>query len=1348
MLRIISLLFCVSLFSLSSYSTECLDVFPTAPVPHPLLSYDEHFINIPVNNADQALIDNTILDRGDNFYSSSSVSSGGTITVASFPRDEVTARLYLKGSINWSNVKINEKGKPENLIIYVYGTLEILGDETNINAIIYATGSITILGDAEISGAVASEANIKIGMDVEIDYEEEAIEDADFNGMCSNSIIPKCDVFFPGDHPFAAVKTLQNSDFKGISHCNGTRCIINDIKSVVPRTPIVPSGGSNLGQYNRGTLSDEDYNFFNSWNNSQTTVKFTDSDGSAVIYIKSTNDIILPRNLTLNLDGEPANVLLVIESDKNIQIDKGSIINAFLYLAAPNIRILEEVEITGGITVDTANLIVDTDSTFDYDSDQLEDFEPHGFCRVEEPPEIVSPLANFHFDECSYNGATGEVIDQTTNFSGQAFQGANTTKDGQIERFINLSDQSHHIQTAITLPEEFSVSTWFKKPTSTSDGRYFVLGAMSQGGDLMYLDRGNNWRWGVYNLTGATNGNFSFASLDNNWHHLVLVYDDDETELYINGVLVDTVERGVTGTLKYIGTSFDGPTTQGFRAPLDEFMIFDESLSEYEIKQIFTNQSKQLNFDGSSRTPVNCPVFDHFEIDTIDGEGLTCQADNIVIKACADSECNTLNNDAFSVNLLVNGVNNREAIIVGGRTTVNYAHTALGNAELSLDQTYQCKNSSNKPCKVNFKDSGFVFGNDGNNSGIIPTQLSGKPSNKGFKKEKLFIQALVKNETTGACENVFPDGVDVPVNLSYSCVSGNCPTSNNVYIFDDINLNASIKQQTTELALRFTDNSKSYFNIMYPDAGEIILRAQKNIEIENDDGNKVTKDFNGTSNRFVVRPFGFFMNIVGNPKANSASDAVFKKAGDNFTVQLKSVVWEETDDKNNDGIPDLNSDLSANGLTKNFGKELLPETAVLDLVLVAPKDGIWGTLISKSYSFDNGVASDDKVNYSEVGIISLTAKLSDNSYLGTSDVQSEMTNVGRFTPSYFKQTINNGDHGSLIANHNNAISTCKMLNWAYSGQLTDMGDMLMKGSIQYLTAPKLTITAFNSADGVTQNYSGDFAKLANLLSNSDNKISFKAALATHVDNTLSLTGDVSELGYIKSNGDGVLTYQLSTEHHFVYTRNSLSRVTPFLASFELPFKEFKDADDITFKVSDTKNYFETPKFYQRNAIMPDIAAFNNTLEIRFGRAVLDNSFGPETSNLPQPLHIQFLESIGNYVKVSDDKCTTWNSNLITLTTKSLHKNITSSLGGTGFFVEGSTRKIYLKATSDNEGVESPSDAQGEVYVEYTVAPWLKYDWAYDNEGVDGLYNDNPRSVASFGVFRGNDRIIYHREIAN
>ena len=227
-------------------------------------------------------------------------------------------------------------------------------------------------------------------------------------------------------------------------------------------------------------------------------------------------------------------------------------------------------------------------------------------------------IADYRFDECSYTGSVFEVVDQTGNYSAQSFSNLDTSDDAQIERAANLSDASHYIETSIPIDGEFSVSTWFKKPTVTSGSRYFALGAMdNDAGDLLYLDRDENYRWSAYVENTSSVGSFEFGDLTSGWHHMVLVYGTNSTTLYIDGDNKDSVAARPSGTIKYIGTSNDDIDTsspQGFRAALDEFKVYDQELSSAEITELYTNELAKNNYDGTSRDAVICdfePIVDY-----------------------------------------------------------------------------------------------------------------------------------------------------------------------------------------------------------------------------------------------------------------------------------------------------------------------------------------------------------------------------------------------------------------------------------------------------------------------------------------------------------------------------------------------------------------------------------------------------------------------------------------------------------------------------------------------------------------------------------------------------------------
>ncbi|MGB2742166.1 MAG: LamG domain-containing protein [Cognaticolwellia sp.] len=246
-------------------------------------------------------------------------------------------------------------------------------------------------------------------------------------------------------------------------------------------------------------------------------------------------------------------------------------------------------------------------------------------------PTPATLTANFQFDECAYVGNGNEVIDQLGNYSGTSHNDVNTSSDAQIAKALTISNAQHHVRTSIPVTADFSVSTWFKKPNDDTGSRYFALGAMSGGGDLFLLDRDNDLRWAVYNPSqGNVNGTYSFANLDSAWHHMALVYSGNETSLYIDGNFIETISIVPSGTLAFIGTSFDdvdSANPQGFRAPIDEFLVFNGSLTPSEVSSIYNNQLSGKNYDGATRQATYCvatPVanfkFDEVEYTDVAGE--------------------------------------------------------------------------------------------------------------------------------------------------------------------------------------------------------------------------------------------------------------------------------------------------------------------------------------------------------------------------------------------------------------------------------------------------------------------------------------------------------------------------------------------------------------------------------------------------------------------------------------------------------------------------------------------------------------------------------------------------------
>lgn len=234
------------------------------------------------------------------------------------------------------------------------------------------------------------------------------------------------------------------------------------------------------------------------------------------------------------------------------------------------------------------------------------------------------PVAEYRFDECGqYSGAAGEVVDTRGAYPGTPMGGLQNATPGQIQRYADFSAASRYanLSSGPTLGSAWTIAAWFKKPfagSGTHSNRYYVLGSVAGGGDVIFLDRNNSYRWGVYTINasdstgsgGTTNGTFNFGTLADGWHHVALVGSGNTTRLYVDGTYRDQVGRQLIGTFRYVGASYDGAGTssgQSFGTPLDEFKIYAGAMDASLVSSLYANELAGNNHDGSVRPPA-CPV--------------------------------------------------------------------------------------------------------------------------------------------------------------------------------------------------------------------------------------------------------------------------------------------------------------------------------------------------------------------------------------------------------------------------------------------------------------------------------------------------------------------------------------------------------------------------------------------------------------------------------------------------------------------------------------------------------------------------------------------------------------------
>nr|WP_320114852.1 DUF6701 domain-containing protein [uncultured Desulfuromonas sp.] len=334
--------------------------------------------------------------------------------------------------------------------------------------------------------------------------------------------------------------------------------------------------------------------------------------------------------------------------------------------------------------------------------------------------------------------------------------------------------------------------------------------------------------------------------------------------------------------------------------------------------------------------------------------------------------------------------------------------------------------------------------------------------------------------------------------------------------------------------------------------------------------------------------------------------------------------------------------------------------------------------------FEDGVAAPNDLSYSEVGNITLKA-LAEEYLDSTMDISGTSEIVGRFHP----------DHFTVEANTPTLSPGCT--TFSYLGQPLD-----------YVDAPQLTITARNAADGVTRNYTGSWWHLGDI---DESYVDATAAAA-------GVTIDVLLAGHSPATTDSSATSPGEIEVNFTgplaYQKPVGLNVAPFTSDLSLQFA-IDDGDAI----------YKGGNPYSLD-IAFDPASAN---EIRHGRLVLSNTHGSELLPLSMPIRSEYFDG-KNFVVNGADNCTALLLNQFAFdpspATIANANGLTDVANGEGAL--DWTSPVYPVGYVD-------------VKVDLSTGPyWLQYDW----DG-DGSEDDPPAARATFGIYKGSERIIYLRE---
>ncbi|VAW91659.1 MSHA biogenesis protein MshQ [hydrothermal vent metagenome] len=936
--------------------------------------------------------------------------------------------------------------------------------------------------------------------------------------------------------------------------------------------------------------------------------------------------------------------------------------------------------------------------------------------------------AAWNMDQAVWNNTLDEVVDTSGNNNhGTAFNGVladlsnpvvagspGTCNYGEFDGVDDYID----LGSLPNLIDSFTMTAWINPVVINQDQRIFADDQNNSGGFAFSLGDGGNGRLRFFSR------NVNPIILDSpavinagSWQHVAAVHDVNAKtrQLFVNGVAV-TSAQPYTGTWgSDTGTASLGGENNSagseavprwrFQGSIDEVRVYARALSSGDITAVM------------NETRACASTFDHLLIEH-DGSALTCEPESITVRACLNSDCSSVYLGDVAITLSPSGwAGGDNKIVSGGSSTFQLPRTAAGAVTLAIstpspspNNGIQCLNTATNStdCTLTYYDTGFIYS--------IPTQTSCATSSS------ITISAVRLDDATQACIPTFV-GQTRNVDFSLNYANPSTGTQNltlNYNGTDYAPINTAISQT---VPISFDVAGQANFTVTYPDAGQITLNSVYNGSAGTGDAGLV---MNGATS-YVTKPYKLYVSsddANASCAAASATCSAFRRAGDIFNLKVAGTCED-------------------NSVTPNF--QLTGLTMAHTNIAPAINQGTLGISSFNIGAADNGEHTISTQTVSEVGAFSFTAALPVSGYfsetIGDATLNTSAT-LGRFYPSHF------------------CLSAAALLNRTDANTATSCTDAFSYLDEEFNIAFTLSAQAFAtscSPAGITQNYNGNWSKFVTPFSedtsnaNETGKWNF-AAVNSPLSSPTNLSSRIN-LDTVNSTPGDFSNGTANINANLMITR--LGSAPGYTA--ENPFNNVRigvnpiDTDNVGIDSTDL-------------TIGADTYRQTGNTELFFGRLFAENAFGTNQTDvgLDMYAYTEYCSAVssGNctsWQRKIDDSCTLYNvnppagvqlgSSPAAIGTPGYYLRASPSVSSATFNfndsgVAATYARIHVPDTNNNSAGWRLFYTAGGNGGDFTIP----FTFPFNSDTTVHPYLLDVDGVASFGQFRGDDRIIFWREV--